>query len=195
MGCHIIILTDKYYVEANTEILFTKPFGIPINRDVGRGEEFAAALHPLFTHSSPIYFYTSTHKGGYTSSYRFWVQVKSGEERVKSCWWLFTSRNADKHRGFGRKGEEWRDFCRMLNINHIDRIGKSGFPVWDDCLIGTAYCSLFRQLAVRPKQPTGHTQTAHLSFGDKYQNIGDLSAKNSHIKTKTKWNFPEIWRV
>ena len=22
-GCHIIILTDKYYVEANTEILFT----------------------------------------------------------------------------------------------------------------------------------------------------------------------------
>ena len=23
MGCHIIILTDKYYVEANTEILFT----------------------------------------------------------------------------------------------------------------------------------------------------------------------------
>lgn len=38
-GCHIIILTDKYYVEANTEI-------------------------------------------------------------------LFTSRNADKHRGFGRKGEE-----------------------------------------------------------------------------------------
>ena len=35
------------------------------------------------------------------------------------------------------------------------------------------------------EQPTGHTQTAHLSFGDKYQNIGDLSAKNSHIKTKT----------
>jgi hypothetical protein len=30
--------------------LFTKPFGIPINRDVGRGEEFAAALHLLFTH-------------------------------------------------------------------------------------------------------------------------------------------------
>jgi hypothetical protein len=46
-GCHIIILTDKYYVEANTEKLFT--------------------LH----HSSPIYFYTSTHKGGYTSTYRF----------------------------------------------------------------------------------------------------------------------------
>ena len=26
------------------------------------------------------------------------------------------------------------------------------------------------------EQPTGHTQTAHLSFGYKYQNIGDLSA-------------------
>jgi len=47
--------------------LFTKPSGIPINREVDGGEEFAAALH----HSSPIYFYTSTHKGGYTSSYRF----------------------------------------------------------------------------------------------------------------------------
>ena len=23
----------------------------------------------------------------------------------------------------------------MLNINHIDRIGKSGFPICDDCLI------------------------------------------------------------
>lgn len=171
--------------------LFTKPSGIPINRAIAE----VKSSQQLFTHSSPIYFNTSTHKGGYTSTYRFWVQVKSGEERVKSCWWLFTSRNADKHRGFGRKGEEWRDFCRMLNINHIDRIGKSVFPVWDDCLIGTADCSLFRQLAVRPKQPTGHTQTAHLSFGDKYQNIGDLSAKNSHIKTKTKWNFPEIWRV
>ena len=134
--------------------LFTKPSGIPINREVDGGEEW-----------------------------------------VKSGWWLFTSRNADKHRGFGRKGEEWRDFCRMLNINHIDRIGKSGFPIWDDYLIGTADCSLFRYSAVRPKQPTSHTQTAHLSFGDKYQNIGDLSAKNSHIKTKTKWNFPEIWKV
>ena len=125
-------------------------------------------------------------------------EVGGGEEWwrvVKSGWLLFTSRNADKHWGLGRKGEEWRDFCRMLNINHIDRIGKSGFPVWDDCLIGTAYCSLIRQSAVRPKQPTSHTQTAHLSFGDKYQNIGDLSAKNNHIKTKTKWNFPEIWRV
>lgn len=72
----------------------------------------------------------------------------------------------------------------MLNINHIDRIGKSGLPVRDDYLIGTAYCSLFRQLAVRPKQPTGHTQTAHLSFGDKYQNIGDLSAKTAISKQK-----------
>ncbi|HAW83181.1 MAG TPA: hypothetical protein DCX05_04280 [Prevotella sp.] len=39
-GCHIIILTDKYYVEANTEILFTKPSGIPINREVDGGEEW-----------------------------------------------------------------------------------------------------------------------------------------------------------
>ena len=32
--------------------------------------------------------------------------VKSGEEWVKSRYKLFTSRNADKHRGFRRKGEE-----------------------------------------------------------------------------------------
>jgi hypothetical protein len=49
MGCHIIILTDKYYVEANTEILFTTPSETPINRAVGRGEEFSETLHPLFT--------------------------------------------------------------------------------------------------------------------------------------------------
>ena len=29
--------------------LFTKPSGIPINREVSGGEEFTAALHPLFT--------------------------------------------------------------------------------------------------------------------------------------------------
>ena len=34
--------------------------------------------------------------------------VKSGEEWVKSRCKLFTPRNADKHRGFRRKGEEWR---------------------------------------------------------------------------------------
>ena len=33
-GCHIIILTDKYYVEANTEILFTSR-----NADKHRGFE------------------------------------------------------------------------------------------------------------------------------------------------------------
>ena len=32
--------------------------------------------------------------------------VKSGEEWVKSRCKLFTPRNADKHRGFRRKGEE-----------------------------------------------------------------------------------------
>ncbi|MEH2904085.1 hypothetical protein V7T21_13600 [Segatella copri] len=32
--------------------------------------------------------------------------VKSGEEWVKSRSKLFTPRNADKHRGFRRKGEE-----------------------------------------------------------------------------------------
>ena len=37
-----------------------------------------------------------------------WRVVKSGEEWVKSCCKLFTPRNADKHRGFRGKGEEWR---------------------------------------------------------------------------------------
>ena len=49
MGCHIIILTDKYYVEANTEILFTKPSGIPINRAIAE----VKSSQQLFTHSSP----------------------------------------------------------------------------------------------------------------------------------------------
>jgi hypothetical protein len=37
--------------EANTEILFTlhQPLETPINRAVGRGEEFSETLHPLFT--------------------------------------------------------------------------------------------------------------------------------------------------
>ena len=34
------------------------------------------------------------------------LSVKSGEERVKRYKKLFTPRNADKHRGFGPKGEE-----------------------------------------------------------------------------------------
>ena len=34
------------------------------------------------------------------------LKVKSGEEWVKSARTLFTPRNADKHRGFGPKGEE-----------------------------------------------------------------------------------------
>ena len=51
--------TRKYFS------LFTKPSGIPINREVDGGEEV-------------------------------------GEELLMT----FTSRNADKHRGFGRKGEE-----------------------------------------------------------------------------------------
>ena len=34
------------------------------------------------------------------------AKVKSGEEWVKSRCKLFTPRNADKHRGFRRKGEE-----------------------------------------------------------------------------------------
>ena len=39
--------------------LFTLPLETPINRAVGGGEEFAAALHPLFTTLHP---YTSTHQ-------------------------------------------------------------------------------------------------------------------------------------
>ena len=45
--------------KANTVILFTLPLETPINREVGGGEEFAAALHPLFTTLHP---YTSTHQ-------------------------------------------------------------------------------------------------------------------------------------
>lgn len=40
------------------------------------------------------------------------------------------------------------------------------------------------------EQPTGHTQTAHLSFGYKYQNIGDLSAKKQPYQNKNEMKLP-----
>ncbi len=40
------------------------------------------------------------------------------------------------------------------------------------------------------EQPTGHTQTVHLYFGDKYQNIGDLSAKKQPYQNKKGMKLP-----
>ena len=58
MGCHIIILTDKYYVEANTEILFTLHQTLRNTDKQGgwRGWRVCSSSSPTLHHSSPVYF-------------------------------------------------------------------------------------------------------------------------------------------
>jgi len=51
-GCHIIILTDKYYVEANTEILFTLHQTLRNTDKQGCWQRWRvrSSSSPLFTH-------------------------------------------------------------------------------------------------------------------------------------------------
>ena len=105
--------------------LFTKSAETPINTGGVGGEEWWFTLHhssPLFTliiflnasykqwfghllWPAPIIYYDQLQPSKMTELRN---KVKSGEEWVKSCLYLFTPRNPSVYGHFRASGEEWR---------------------------------------------------------------------------------------